>query len=134
MRRQKNMNAFAKRRLFGQPRPASDLPIWLVVLLILLLASMATGCASGVGSLPGPQVQANLRTECPEALPQPRGATGADLLAWATAVRAQYNVCADRHKRLVDALHRETAPVPARGSSVSRRGAGEMRQGELPVP
>lgn len=102
------------------PRPASTRPaepndnseselsrrkssaLW-SALCTAIAVSMTTGCASSVTVSPSAQVPANLRQPCPR-LPSPSDGTGAALLTWVLQVIDQYNDCADRHDRTIEAI------------------------------
>ena len=71
---------------------------------VLLLTLALAGCGATIPEAPRWKPDASLLTLCPETLPLLDGGTGKDILPWGIEARKDYETCAARHKRLVEAI------------------------------
>ena len=72
---------------------------------IAVLALTLAGCHTI--SAPAWKPEASLLTLCDEKGPLLTGTDGKSILAWGIVMRKEYEICAARHKRLVEAIPKE---------------------------
>ena len=71
-------------------------------LIIAATALALAGCHTV--SAPAWKPEASLLTLCDERGPLLTGTSGADIVHWGVAFRKEYEICAARHRRLVEAI------------------------------
>lgn len=74
-------------------------------LVIATIALALAGCHTA--SAPAWKPEASLLTLCDERGPLLTGTDGKAILAWGVSMRKEYEICAARHKRLVEAIPKE---------------------------
>lgn len=72
-------------------------------LIIGAITLILVGCSTQPGAVPW-HPEAAMLTLCHPTGPMLEGGTGKDVLVWGVAMRQDYEVCAARHKRLVEAI------------------------------
>ena len=74
------------------------------------LAALAIVLLTGCSTIPNGQLwkpEAALLELCDPKGPELTGGDGKSIVVWGTAMRKEYELCAARHKRLVEAIPKE---------------------------